>query len=361
MESDTQNPLELFREYNLHKKSIQLLDSNHNPVTNIKDAAFIQFDQNVFPKDMTTTFMNFASAEYYKLDILYHGLITKKYQFDKYNEDISSIQLSGRLTYIDRQKWVNYLNGHSASLNDKDMRRESHSRHAEKRRITDDGEKSNRRKKQKNISKDSDWFDQTFKPATYDMMYSYSSSDSDSEYYEEDEIIDLEEESGVANEESAAISNVDKFLRMADEVFLKGKSHDISLHDNRNSHSIPRAANRSMQKSFDKNLLVPLILVPSAPSSFINMLNVKDLLQDVRFIPSNEAKNSGKRKESILHITYNNRHYELTDNTAKFGESDWILLKKIVPGIYFKFIHRSSRHKDPEAYTQFWQIVEKLR
>ncbi|CAJ0900178.1 4437_t:CDS:2, partial [Entrophospora sp. SA101] len=109
---------------------------------------------------------------------------------------------------------------------------------------------------------------------------------------------------------------------MADEVFLKGKSHDISLHDNRNSHSIPRAANRSMQKSFDKNLLVPLILVPSAPSSFINMLNVKDLLQDVRFIPSNEAKNSGKRKESILHITYNNRHYELTDNTAKFGESD---------------------------------------
>ncbi|CAH1762133.1 2585_t:CDS:2 [Entrophospora sp. SA101] len=138
-ELDTQNPLELLREYNLHKKPIQLLDSNH----------------------ITTTFMNFASAEYYKLDILYHGLTTK------------NINLT----------------------------------------IT---------------------------------MKTYSEFN----------------------------FQVDKFLRMAGEVFLKGKSHDISLHDNRNSHSIPRAANRFMQKSFDKNLLVPLILVPSAPSSFINMLNV---------------------------------------------------------------------------------------
>ncbi|CAJ0751965.1 2011_t:CDS:2, partial [Entrophospora sp. SA101] len=140
-ELDTQNPLELLREYNLHKKPIQLLDSNH----------------------------------------------------------IFRIQLSSRLIYIDRQKWVSYLNGHSASLNDKE-----------------------------NLIQD---------------------------------------------------TQVDKFLRMAGEVFLKGKSHDISLHDNRNSHSIPRAANRFMQKSFDKNLLVPLILVPSAPNHpqfYLELLNSLD-------------------------------------------------------------------------------------
>ena len=84
----------------------------------------------------------------------------------------------------------------------------------EKRRITDEGEKLNRRKKQKNVQilKDSDWLELSFKPATYDMMYSYSSSDSDSEYYEEDEIIDLEEESGVANEESAAVNSVRVYI-----------------------------------------------------------------------------------------------------------------------------------------------------
>ncbi|EDW15793.1 parafibromin [Drosophila mojavensis] len=71
----------------------------------------------------------------------------------------------------------------------------------------------------------------------------------------------------------------------------------------------------------------PIIIIPSANTSLITMLNVKDILQDLRFMSTSEKKLQGCQRESevLLHRKRNNQtvSYRVVDNPIKLSQQDW--------------------------------------
>ncbi|XP_066970994.1 parafibromin [Macrobrachium rosenbergii] len=72
----------------------------------------------------------------------------------------------------------------------------------------------------------------------------------------------------------------------------------------------------------------PIIIVPNSPTSLITMLNVKDLLQDMKFVSNEEKRAQGTKRESEMLIQRIKEGgltvpYRITDNPSKLSYSDW--------------------------------------
>ncbi|XP_017071818.1 parafibromin [Drosophila eugracilis] len=71
----------------------------------------------------------------------------------------------------------------------------------------------------------------------------------------------------------------------------------------------------------------PIIIIPSANTSLITMLNVKDILQELRFMSTAEKKMQGCQRESevLLQRKRNNQtvSYRVIDNPIKLSQQDW--------------------------------------
>ncbi|KAH8420844.1 hypothetical protein KR222_006504 [Zaprionus bogoriensis] len=71
----------------------------------------------------------------------------------------------------------------------------------------------------------------------------------------------------------------------------------------------------------------PIIIIPSANTSLITMLNVKDILQELRFQSTSEKKLQGCQRESevLLQRKRNNQtvSYRVVDNPIKLSQQDW--------------------------------------
>jgi hypothetical protein len=130
------------------------------------------------------------------------------------------------------------------------------------------------------------------------------------------------------------------------------------------------------------------------------MYNVKQLLEDQRFEPGSSVRTSGGKIEHNIFITHNGIQYEITDNVKSLRDPDWDRVVCVITdgnewvfktykwkthedtfnnvvGVYFKYnneithqkvqkwkvniieIHPEMRHKDAEAYIDFWNAVLK--
>ncbi|XP_030374322.1 parafibromin [Scaptodrosophila lebanonensis] len=71
----------------------------------------------------------------------------------------------------------------------------------------------------------------------------------------------------------------------------------------------------------------PIIIIPSANTSLITMLNVKDILQELRFMSTAEKKMQGCQRDSevLLQRKRNNQtvSYRIIDNPLKLTQQDW--------------------------------------
>ncbi|ALC47106.1 hyx [Drosophila busckii] len=71
----------------------------------------------------------------------------------------------------------------------------------------------------------------------------------------------------------------------------------------------------------------PIIIIPSANTSLITMLNVKDILQELRFMSTADKKLQGCQRESevLLQRKRNNQtvSYRVIDNPIKLSQQDW--------------------------------------
>ncbi|XP_020811927.1 parafibromin [Drosophila serrata] len=71
----------------------------------------------------------------------------------------------------------------------------------------------------------------------------------------------------------------------------------------------------------------PIIIIPSANTSLITMLNVKDILQELRFLSTAEKKLQGCQRDSevLLQRKRNNQtvSYRVIDNPIKLSQQDW--------------------------------------
>lgn len=71
----------------------------------------------------------------------------------------------------------------------------------------------------------------------------------------------------------------------------------------------------------------PIIIIPAGTNSLISMYNAKDILQDLRFVTTEQKKNEGgKRDNEVLIQRQRNGQtvpYRVVDNPAKLSPSDW--------------------------------------
>ncbi|CAG8727937.1 43987_t:CDS:2 [Gigaspora margarita] len=377
--------LRLLQRYTINNLTPQLLDKEYNVVSKLQDATYIKFDSDSSPLDINMEIIFQGSS--FPLSIFYHATITKELSYSDYNQAATEEKLSKRLNFSVRKSWVGYVTGTLPLSNDSDK---TSGKTSEKRRHDNSADSDHKNaaeiKRQKKARFDSDkiWME------NYQKEYQATSN---WPWEEALESKDKEE-------------NYSQYINHADHYVLKTKGRD-SITQERPGH--PRLSDPYAKANYRPEVRQslkppqnPLIVVPSAPSAFINMLNIRQLLQDAKYENSNDLHYVQKKSHHIT-INRNGKDYEFTDLVDDFKPSDWNrvvcvitdgsewLFRKYkwqtpqetfnhVPGVYFKFtheeakknvvvwrnvylinIHRELRHKDSEAYTEFWNIVEGKR
>ena len=64
----------------------------------------------------------------------------------------------------------------------------------------------------------------------------------------------------------------------------------------------PQQQQQQPQKGGKRQSKTPIIIIPAAPKSLITMFNAKDLLQDLRFITTEEKRGQGTKRENDVLI-----------------------------------------------------------
>ncbi|KAF0306116.1 Parafibromin [Amphibalanus amphitrite] len=87
-------------------------------------------------------------------------------------------------------------------------------------------------------------------------------------------------------------------------------------------------ATASPQSSNKRVSRTPIIIIPAAPSSIISMYNVKELLQDLKYVSSEEKRKQGFKRENDLLIQRQKAAgqtvpYRVIDHPAKLTNADW--------------------------------------
>ncbi|TRY63174.1 hypothetical protein TCAL_00483 [Tigriopus californicus] len=72
----------------------------------------------------------------------------------------------------------------------------------------------------------------------------------------------------------------------------------------------------------------PIIIIPAAPKSLITMFNAKDILQDLRFVSTEDRKAQGGKRDNELLIQRRKEGgltvpYRVIDNPSKLTNADW--------------------------------------
>jgi parafibromin len=72
----------------------------------------------------------------------------------------------------------------------------------------------------------------------------------------------------------------------------------------------------------------PIIIIPAAPKSLMTMYNAKDVLQDLKFVSTDDKKSRGEKRENELLIQRRKEGgltvpYRVIDNPSKLTNADW--------------------------------------
>ncbi|CAO3650526.1 unnamed protein product [Cunninghamella echinulata] len=169
-----------------------------------------------------------------------------------------------------------------------------------------------------------------------------------------------------------------------------------------------KSANKSKSQPNNKKLSaedkIPIIIVPAAPTSKLNLYNIKDFLQNEKFVDAQELRASGEKKPEQVTIErkkLNGRTvvYHVVDSISNFKQSDWdrvccvlvtgqqwqfkgwkwekpVEVFSHVKGFFPKWssdkltggaadwavslinIHRDRRYMDKAAVVDFWQKLD---
>ena len=85
---------------------------------------------------------------------------------------------------------------------------------------------------------------------------------------------------------------------------------------------------QQQQKGGKRVSRTPIIIIPAAPKSLITMLNAKDLLQDLKFVTSDDKKNAGAKKDNDVLIQRRKEGgltapYRVLDNPTRLTNAEW--------------------------------------
>ena len=99
---------------------------------------------------------------------------------------------------------------------------------------------------------------------------------------------------------------------------------------NRTKELIPTAQARVIPSSMQnkRQSKTPIIIIPSSPNSLITMYNAKEILQDLRFITTEEKKSLGSQRENEILLQRRKDGnltvpYRVVDQPSKLTPQDW--------------------------------------
>ncbi|XP_003748552.1 parafibromin [Galendromus occidentalis] len=91
----------------------------------------------------------------------------------------------------------------------------------------------------------------------------------------------------------------------------------------------PSPAPRSANGNRKRVSRTPIIIIPPATTSLITMLNAKDILEDLKFVSSDEKKKQGARREQAVIIQHRrqgtnlSQPYKIIDDPRHLRPEDW--------------------------------------
>ena len=163
---------------------------------------------------------------------------------------------------------------------------------------------------------------------------------------------------------------------------------------------------QQQQKGSKRVSKTPIIIIPAAPKSLITMFNAKDLLQDLKFISTEDKRGAGAKRENDVLIQRRKEGgltvpYRVLDNPTRLTNAEWERVVAVfvmgqawqfkgwpnegrpvdilsrIAGFHLKMeettleknianwavsviqLNRSRRHLDRAAMLSFWEKLDK--
>lgn len=168
----------------------------------------------------------------------------------------------------------------------------------------------------------------------------------------------------------------------------------------------PPAQPLQQQKPQKRVSKTPIIIIPAAPKSLITMFNVKEILQDLRFVSTEEKRAAGMKRENDVLIQRRKEGgltvpYRVLDNPGRLNNAEWdrvvavfvmgqawqfkgwpnegrpVEILSRIAGFHLKWdevnleknianwavtviqLNRTKRHLDRAALLTFWEKLDK--
>ncbi|KAF7732025.1 accessory factor associated with RNA polymerase II [Apophysomyces ossiformis] len=291
------DPLRLLREFTMANKPVILVNSNEEIVNSVAQATKVSFDTHTFPRQAPTAFRKGAAGEdVYTLDTLIFLVQNAHLDNSAYFKECRAQDIE-HVSIIDKKKILDYLTGKIDSLpNIADVRTSG-------KRPRDEDEKDLVPADKKGKTTTSKADDAAFVKGVLAI----------------ERVLKTKESVMRGTRDfSSAIALTQKLL------FGKGVGRSSSKSGSRHSSSQP-SQHTTKLSSKDK---IPLIIVPAAPTAKLTLYNIKQFLEESKFVDSQTLRESGVRKPE--QVTVERRKpdgqivpYHVVDSIVNLKQSDW--------------------------------------
>ncbi|KAI9469049.1 MAG: RNA pol II accessory factor, Cdc73 family-domain-containing protein [Benjaminiella poitrasii] len=389
--------LSLLREFTISNKPVNLINEAGETVSNITEAKNIKFsDEAIFPRDAPTNFKktNASDNETYTLETLIFLVQTAQVDNSVYFKECRTRGIE-HVSIVDRRKILDYLTGkvdQSPNVS-----------------ITTVGEKRAR--------DDTSLADSSTKKAKVNPIKSANSIKIVKE------VLSRERETVTRSTILKGSKNFTHAINLAKQLIFgkdvpansrpntsqkpgasqsSSSNHKSSTISSTKPTPKPAATNKTPKLSSKDR--IPIIIVPAAPTAKFTLYNIKQFLEEQKYVDSQVLREEGLKKPERVTVERTKANgqvvpYHIVDSVASFKQNDWdrvccvfvagqlwqfkgwkwekpIDLFSHVKGFYPKWnsdkvnapasewavaelnIHRSKRHMDKATVSQFWDSLD---
>jgi len=285
----------LLRKSILEKVPYQLSNAEHVKVDNIKDATYVT----IYEKEFNLS--DPSKYKTYNLATVLFLLQNQNLDHSIYFQECLAVNIQA-ISIIDKRGILDYLTGQTNKLDGLDSKDEESATNEKEKRSASEIESEDKDAKKLKVD-DND--------ADIEIVKQINSRERT-----------LQNRKSIL--QCRGTKSFESAHKIATDVFLsnnKQKNKDGTI-----NQKTPQLY-KSLSKPHDHG--TPIIIVPSAPSSLINMYNVQKFLQDKQYMEPQECRRQGVKKEPRIVITREKSDgkgelkYYVVDSADKFRDQEW--------------------------------------
>ncbi|KAI9591683.1 RNA pol II accessory factor, Cdc73 family-domain-containing protein [Syncephalis fuscata] len=374
---DEFDPIPLLQQYATNKDSVQLVDAAGTAVQGLADAQTVVFGELKLPKTQKTILKKSGTEEYYTIETLLLMVDHRDENYLAYLKSGVGAEIP-TVTVMDRNKLLGMLSTSqdtsSAKRQPLDVVSAAAGLHAEKRARTE-----------------------------ADQAQIFSETDiANAKAVTDHEQIALSRDALICSNRS--FDEIYKHVRdLLTQQSNKSKTTPSTSKDATSSKS--KSSSGSSSHSRPKGARIPIIIVPAAATSMVNLYNVKQFLEDKSFIDSRNAREQSTARPTLINIERRSEGsdttsvYQVIDSVDKLRPDDWKRVVAVfttgaewqfknwvwqtpldifnnVKGYYLKYadeptkdtvqrwnvtileVHKYKRHTDQVVVGEFWDALD---